>query len=65
VHAHLVSDPALWLRDAHSRNQTSVNDEALQGSRLLQDGDLVKFGAVLTRVCEVTALIRCLQSHQG
>ena len=62
VHAHLVTGPALTLRDAQSRNQTSVNDEALQGSRLLQDGDLVKFGAVLARVCEVNALIRGLQA---
>jgi hypothetical protein len=62
VHAHLVTGPALLLRDAQSRNQTSVNDEALQGSRRLQDGDLVKFGAVLARVCEVNALIRALQA---
>lgn len=57
LHAHIGSGPELWLRDAHSRNQTSVNDEPLGGPQLIYDGDLLKFGAVLARICDVVALV--------
>ncbi|HEX6244179.1 MAG TPA: FHA domain-containing protein [Polyangiales bacterium] len=62
LHAHLGSGPELWLRDAQSRNQTSVNDEPLRGPQLIYDGDLLKFGAVLARICSVVSLIQQLQS---
>ena len=63
LHAHLGSGPEFWLRDAHSRNQTSVNDEALTEPRLLEDGDLLKFGAVLARLCNVVSLVDSLRAR--
>jgi len=55
-HAEIVlSGDVASIRDLGSRNGTFVNDEELQGTRELREGDELRFGATVWRVEDVPA----------
>lgn len=52
VHCQLRPSPrGLMLVDMSSNNGTFVNDQRVQGERLLRDGDVIKLGAERLRYC--------------
>lgn len=56
LHAFIRSNPELSVEDAGSLNQTLVNGKRVEQSQLLNDGDVIKFGAVQALVCSPVSL---------
>lgn len=64
LHAELVVDGAIVsLRDLGSANGSFVQDQRLTGTRLLNDGDLVRLGSVLLKFYEHRSLDAALHDQ--